>query len=93
MIYEYALQPELVCTWTDHPGCSLIAGQFGLDRGRLVSRYPSQWKELVRESYERQASSRPDTQADQAKKQWERKRLEELLQRLGDVFVNLPLPT
>lgn len=92
MIYEYALQPELVCTWTDHPVCSLIAEQFGLDRGRLVSRYPSQWKELVRESYERKARSRPVTQTEQAKKQWERKRLEELLQRLGEVFINRDKP-
>jgi hypothetical protein len=96
MIYEYALQPELVCTWTNHLLCSLIKGQFGLDRGRLVSRYPSQypsqWKELVVESYERNASRRPDTQKERAKKQWERKRLEELLQRLGEVFINRDNP-
>jgi len=96
MIYEYALQPELVCTWTDHPVCSLIVGQFGLDRGRLVSRYPSQspsqWKELVLESYERKDNLRTNTQTEQAKKQWERKRLEELLQRLGDVFIKRDKP-
>lgn len=96
MIYEYALQPELVCTWTDRLLCSLIMGQFGLDKGRLVSRYPSQypsqWKELVLESYERNASRRPDTQKEHAKKQWERKRLEELLQRLGDIFINRDNP-
>ena len=47
MIHEYALEPELVATWTDKENCRYFKENFGLDRGRIVSRFPKRWKKLV----------------------------------------------
>lgn len=43
MIFEYALEPELVATWHDRQSASRFKESFGVGRGRLVSRYPSDW--------------------------------------------------
>ena len=37
MIHEYALEPELVATWTDRNTCRYFKESFGLGQGRLVS--------------------------------------------------------
>ena len=47
MIYEYALEPELVASLTDRHECRHFKQSFGLERGRLVSRCPKNWKRLV----------------------------------------------
>ncbi len=47
MIYEYALEPELVATWTDRTNSRYFVESFELGRGRIVSRYPKRWKYLV----------------------------------------------
>ncbi len=87
MIYEYALEPELVCTWNERLICIFIKDHFGPDRGRLVSRYPKRWKKLVWDAYQEMKASRPQTQREQALIQTEEKNLTELLQRLGDVMI------
>ncbi len=87
MIYEYALEPELVSTWTERLICIFIKNHFGMDRGRLVSRYPKRWKKLVWDAYQEVKASRPHTQKEQALIQTEEKNLTELLQRLGDVMI------
>ena len=50
MIYEYALEPELVATWTDPKDCRHFKSSFGSGQGRMVSRYPWRWKSLVWEA-------------------------------------------
>ena len=52
MIYEYALEPELVVTWGDPAYYGHFIDQFGFDRqgrstGRVVAQYPEDWKEIV----------------------------------------------
>lgn len=75
MIHEYALEPELVATWTDPENCRYFKESFGLDRGRIVSRFPKRWKRLVW----RAVSSTDD---------FARKRLEVLLAHLTERMVN-----
>ncbi len=47
MIHEYALEPELAATWTDLRDCQYFSEMFGSGKGRLVSRYPKKWRNLV----------------------------------------------
>lgn len=47
MIYEYALDPELVATWTQAIQCTHFKNCFSMGQGRIVSRYPKNWKRLV----------------------------------------------
>ena len=74
MIYEYALEPELVATWTDRHDYRYFVERFGLGQGRIVSRFPKRWARLVWSSF---------TGASEI----ERKRLEELVSRLSERMV------
>ena len=71
MVYEYALEPELVATWTDRRDCRYFKESFGVGQGRLVSRYPKRWKKLV-------------WNASVGAGEFERKRLEVLLDHLSE---------
>jgi len=51
MVYEYALEPELVATWTDRRDFRYFIERFGLGQGRVVSRYPKRWAALVWEAF------------------------------------------
>ena len=75
MIYEYALEPELVASWTDRRDVRYFKNSFGRGQGRLVSRFPKRWKKLVWDALE-------DTD-DLA-----RKRVEELLACLSEAMVH-----
>lgn len=74
MIHEYALEPELVATWTDRRAGRYFLEKFGLGRPRIVSRYPKGWKKLVWEAF----GDGSDL---------DRKRLEEVIARLGEAMV------
>lgn len=47
MIHEYALDPEALADW---PTTRYLLDQFGAQHGRLISRYPNEWKRLVYEA-------------------------------------------
>ncbi len=79
MIHEYALEPELVATWTDRRTCHSIKENFGLGQGRVVSQYPEDWKHLVRDA------SRGNN--DLAQNDLAQKRLVELLVHLSEQMV------
>ena len=56
MIHEYALEPELVASWHERKRAIFFAKEFGsahnkFDTGRVVSRYPEHWEDLVREAF------------------------------------------
>ena len=51
MIYEFALDPELVSRWHDRREYAFFSGRFGLDAGRLVSAYPKKWRRLVKRAF------------------------------------------
>jgi hypothetical protein len=72
MIHEYALEPELVATWHDRLIFRVFIEQFGFGTGRVVSRYPNKWRELVWNAFRGGAGAR----------EIERKRIEELIARL-----------
>lgn len=73
MIFEYALEPELVATWGAPHSARFFLRQFGLGQGRLVSRYPKSWDKKVYDSFRG---------SDMGKKQ-----LEELLSQLKETMV------
>ncbi len=74
MIYEYALEPELVATWGNHQDSRYFAEKFGLGQPRIVSRYPKRWKRLVLEALGRVDNVEPA-------------RVVELVQRLSEKMV------
>lgn len=75
MIYEYALEPELVATWGNRQDYRYFVEKFGLGQPRLVSRYPRRWARLV-------------WQAFQSNDDLDRTRMVELLRRLGERTVH-----
>ncbi len=79
MIHEYALEPELVATWTDPSICRSFKENFGLGQGRVVSQYPEHWNHLVRDA------SRGNN--DLAQNDLAQKRLVELLVHLSEQMV------
>ncbi|MDE2999673.1 MAG: hypothetical protein OXU79_11410 [Gemmatimonadota bacterium] len=74
MIYEYALEPELVATWTERKAFRYFMSSFDFGQGRGVSWYPKHWRRLVRQSF--------DCTGDIAQT-----RLTELLNRLSEQMV------
>lgn len=78
MIYEFALEPELVATWTDRRDARYFMEMFGLGRPRLVSHFPKRWKSLIWDAFNRSPVGGDDMQ---------RKRMEELITRLGETMV------
>lgn len=80
MLYEYAVDPELVATWSDRTTARYFRDQFGLGSPRIISKYPGRWKRLVWAAWESSGSG-GDT---------ERKRMEELLAHLSRTMVKRP---
>ena len=52
MIYEFALEPDLVARWHDRKEHLFFDEKFGLRTRRIVSAYPKNWKKLVWEIFE-----------------------------------------
>ena len=48
MLKEFALEPEALASWESF---RYLIEKFGVSKGRVISRFPKQWKRLV---YERQ---------------------------------------
>jgi hypothetical protein len=74
MIYEYALEPELVATWGSAHNFRYFLREFDRSKGRLVSRYPKTWFKKVWDAYDGAG-------------EMDKKRLEELLIRMKDIMV------
>ena len=75
MVYEYALEPELVVTWTDRQVGRYFVESFGIGQPRIVSRYPKRWKRLVWEAF-------------RSEDEHEKLRMTELLARLTERMVH-----
>ena len=52
MIYEFALEPDLVASWHNSEHCLFCKSNFGLQPRRLVSAYPKKWRTLVWKAFE-----------------------------------------
>ena len=52
MIQEYALEPEIVASWHDRLVGQFFFNQFGYGTGRVISRYPKRWRQLVWEAFQ-----------------------------------------
>jgi len=74
MVYEYALEPDLVATWCNRLDFRYFVTKFGLGEGRMVSRYPKPWKRLVWEAFK----SGDDM---------DRKRIEEIIIRIAERMI------
>lgn len=70
MIKEFAVEPELLDNWRD---LRYFVDNFGVSRGRLISRFPRRWKRLVLEAVHRSVSG-----------DRERKKTEEAIRLLDD---------
>jgi len=51
MIYEFALEPNLVARWHDRNEYLFFDEKFGLRARRIVTAYPRNWKRLVWEAF------------------------------------------
>ena len=82
MLYEYAIEPELVATWSDRKVGRYFADKFGLGSPRIVSRYPKRWKKLVWSAWEQLEEQLPTgkTEIDHA-------RMTELIEQLSEAMV------
>ena len=78
MLYEYAIEPELVATWSDRKVGRYFADKFGLGSPRIVSRYPKRWKKLVWNAWEQLPTGK--TEIDHA-------RMTELIEQLSEAMV------
>lgn len=74
MIYEYALEPEMVAQWGSRENYRFFSREFKIGNGRLVSRYPKSWQRKVLDAFN-------------GKTPMERKRLVELLASIKTVMV------
>lgn len=51
MIYEFALEPQLVARWCKRKEYLFFKEKFGLRSRRIISAYPKKWKKLVWEAF------------------------------------------
>ena len=72
MVYEFAVEPTLLNTWDQF---RYIVEKFDVSQGRLISRFPKEWKKMVYESLN-------DC------KEIERARIEESLRRIDHRLLN-----
>lgn len=73
MIYEFAVEPELVARWGSRNNYRRFMEKFGLNQRRVVARFPKRWKKLVWDAFEQLDGT---TFGD-------RKRIEEILNHLS----------
>lgn len=52
MIFEFALEPDLVARWHDRQEYLFFDEKFGLRSRRIISAYPKNWKKMVWEIFE-----------------------------------------
>ena len=88
MIHEYALEPELVASWYDPRKFQFFIREFSSearrsDTGRVISRYPEQWEELVKDAFDSAFPGTPPSEM-------EKKRLNRMLRQLKARMVNRP---
>ena len=81
MLFEYAVEPELVATWADPRTGRYFIDRFGIGTPRLVSRYPKSWKRLVWEAWEASGMRGVGVAGRQ------RRRMETLIQHLSAAMV------
>ena len=86
MLFEYAVEPELVATWADPRTGRYFIDRFGIGTRRLISRYPKRWKRLVWEAWEA-IEIRNGGEAGR-----QRRRMETLIQHLSSVMVERQHP-
>ena len=87
MIHEYALEPELVASWHERKRAIFFAEEFGsahnkFDTGRVVSRYPEHWEDLVLKAFKTTFGDKV-THSD-------RRRLDSMLSHLRERMVKRP---
>ena len=51
MIFEFAIEPELVATWHDRHAARYFSDQFRTGAPRVVSKYPSNWKRRIWDAF------------------------------------------
>ena len=92
MIYEYAVEPELVSTWTDRRDCRFCWDSFGMDKGRLISRYPKGWKKRVWEAFLSRSGENSLSDKEEARSQMQKARLTDLLKHIDEnMMIKRPL--
>ena len=77
MIHEYALEPKLVASWHDRMRGRFFIDKFGLGTGRIVSRYPGNWKRQVWDAFNETFDGTP------SEKEKARGRIEELIKQFA----------
>jgi hypothetical protein len=53
MFYEFAVAPDLVALWCNRDGYNGFLKQFGIDKKRIVSRFPKKWEVSVEDAFRR----------------------------------------
>lgn len=82
MIFEYALDPNIVAKAHDLRDARFLLDNFGMAAGRIVARFPGRWNRLVFEAFDSDPSMRSQDMR--------RKRIEELVTQLTLIHTKRP---
>ena len=82
MLYEYALDPNIVAKSHDPQDAQFLLQNFGLDAGRIVARYPSSWKRCVWDAVTADSNSQSND--------IQKTKIEVLVQHLSSTFAKRP---
>ena len=61
MLHEYAVEPELVATWSDRKTGRYFVDKFGIGSPRIISMYPRGWKRRVWRAWQERPENREGT--------------------------------
>ena len=86
MLFEYAVEPELVAAWADPRTGRYFIDRFGIGTPRVISRYPKRWKKLVWKAWEAVEIG------DVGEIDRQRRRMETLIRHLSSVMVERQRP-
>ena len=81
MLFEYAVEPELVATWVEPRTGRYFIERFGIGSPRLISRFPKRWKRRVWDAWQA-VEKRNGRDVDR-----QRRRMETLIQHLSSAMV------
>lgn len=84
MIYEFALDPELVALWYDPKEFAFFREAFSEGTGRIGSRFPKKWPQSVIKAFRALPSAKKDSKSEM--------RLQALLQRLEEQMIKRESP-
>ena len=90
MIYEYAIEPEIVATWGELQNYRFFKDKMGIGTTRIVARFPKKWKKMVYDAFVEIKKKAPNDEKKQAELQSQEQRLVAIIQAITENQVKRP---